>query len=438
MANQLHRTLNLTHLVFYGVGTIIGAGIYTIIGAAAGIAGEQVWVSLILAGLAALLVALSYAELISAFPKAGAEYHFLRAGFPRVRFLSFAAGWFIMLNTAATCAAVSLAFGGYVRVFWEVPAWAIALALLALCTGINIAGIRQSTWVTITLICIEVGGLLLLIGSGMLTLDMLEAVVAPTWFNAGSIFSGAALVFFIYLGFEDVANLAEEAHAPTKDVPRALLLSTMVTSVIYLFVVWAVLAAADPQSLAASESPLTAAGARIAPWLGTTLAVTALFATASTALIALISISRLIFGMAREGDMPALLARTTAVRKTPWAAALLLFAGACAFLPMGNVKIIASVSSTGILLVFIGVQAALIMLRFRQPDLKRPFRVPLSLGRLPVLPLLGLFACAALITRFDTVVYLIVGGVAVVGAIVYGLMRALHGKQPRALQRRIP
>lgn len=120
------------------------------------------------------------------------------------------------------------------------------------------------------------------------------------------------------------------------------------------------------------------------------------------------------------------------------AAALLLFAGACAFLPMGNVKIIASVSSTGILLVFIGVQAALIMLRFRQPDLKRPFRVPLSLGRLPVLPLLGLFACAALITRFDTVVYLIVGGVAVVGAIVYGLMRALHGKQPRALQRRIP
>ena len=429
MTAQLQRSLSLTHLVFYGVGTIVGAGIYTIIGAAAGIAGAQVWISLVMAGLAALLVALSYAELISAFPKAGAEYHFLRAGFPHVPFLSFAAGWFIMLNTAATCAAVSLAFGGYLRVFWEVPAWATALALLALCTAINIAGIRQSTWATITLICIEVGGLLLLIGSGLLTLDMFRAIAAPTWAGAGSIFSGAALVFFIYLGFEDVANLAEEAKTPTKDVPRALLLSTVVTSVIYLFVVWTVLAAADPQSLAGSESPLTVAGSRIAPWLGTTLAVTALFATASTALIALISISRLIFGMAREGDMPALLARTTPGSKTPWAAALLLFAGACAFLPLGNVKIIASVSSMGILLVFIGVQAALIVLRFRKPDLKRPFRVPLSLGRLPLLPVAGILACAALITRFDPPVYLIAGGVAVIGAIVYGVMRAHRGKQ---------
>lgn len=434
MAGKLQRSLSLTHLLFYGVGTIIGAGIYTIIGTAAGVAGAQVWVSLILAGLAALLVALSYAELISAFPKAGAEYHFLRAGFPRVRFLSFAAGWFIMLNTAATCAAVGLAFGGYLRVFWDVPAWAVALTLLALCTGINIAGIRQSTWATITLICIEVGGLLLLIGSGVLTLDMFETIVMPTWSDAGSIFSGAALVFFIYLGFEDVANLAEESKAPTKDVPRALLLSTVVTSVIYLFVVWTVLAAADPQTLAGSESPLTAAGTRIAPWLGTTLAVTALFATASTALIALISISRLIFGMAREGDMPALLARTTAVRKTPWAAALLLFAGACTFLPMGNVKIIASISSMGILLVFIGVQAALIALRFHQPALKRPFRVPLSLGRLPLVPVAGILACAALITRFDLVVYLIVSGVAVVGAVIYRLMH----KHSRVAQRNIP
>lgn len=423
MAGQLQRSLSLTQLIFYGVGTIVGAGIYTIIGAAAGAVGAQVWVSLVLAGSTALLVALSYAELISAFPKAGAEYHFLRAGFPGWRILSFAAGFFIMLNAAASAAAVSLAFGGYLKVFWNVPAWITALSLLGVCTLINIVGIRQSTRVTIALICIEVGGLLLLIGSGMLNLDVLGAIEMPGFAGIGGIFSGAALVFFIYVGFEDVANLSEEAQSPARDVPRALLLSTVITSVIYLFVVWTMLAASDPASLAQSESPLTEAGRRISPWIGTTLAVTALFATASTALIVMISISRLIFGMAREGDMPALLARTASRRKTPWAAALLLFVLACAFLPLGDVKIIASVSSLGILTVFIGVQCALVALRYRQPGLERPFRVPLSLGRLPLLPVAGIAACLALLTQFDARVYLITGLAAAAGALVYAFMR---------------
>jgi APA family basic amino acid/polyamine antiporter len=423
MAGTLQRSLSLTQLIFYGVGTIVGAGIYTIIGAAAGVVGATVWVSMLLAAMAAFLVALSYAELISAFPKAGAEYHFLRAGFPGLRVLSFAAGLFIMLNAAASSAAVSLAFGGYLRVFWEVPAWTIALALLCVCTLVNIAGIRQATWLTVTLICIEVGGLLLLIGGGLLTLDLFEAITPPRAGEAAAIFSGAALVFFIYVGFEDVANLSEEAKAPKRDVPRALLASTVITSIIYLFVAWAMLAAVEPAVLARSESPLTEAGRRIAPWVGTTLAVTALFATASTALIVLISISRLIFGMAREGDMPAVLARTATRRKTPWAAALALFAFACGLLPLGDVRIIASISSLGILLVFVGVQAALLRLRFTQPDLKRPFRVPLNIGRVPLPPVLGIAICLALITRFDAGVYAVLASVGAAGAAIYVVMR---------------
>ena len=169
---------------------------------------------------------------------------------------------------------------GYLRVFWDIPAWVIALGLLSLCTLINIGGIRQSTWVTVTFICIEVGGLLLLIGGGLLTLDLFDAITLPRVEDVPAIISGAALVFFIYVGFEDVANLSEEAKEPRRDVPRALMISTVVTSIIYLFVAWAMLAAVDPSELAKSESPLTEAGSRIAPWVGTTLAVTALFATA--------------------------------------------------------------------------------------------------------------------------------------------------------------
>src|SRR5688500_6987231 len=123
--------------------------------------------------------------------------------------------------------------------------------------------------------------------------------------------------------------------------------------------------------------------------MGLALAVAALFATASTALIALVSISRLLFGMARDGDMPRALSRTWKTRKTPWIAALALFAGAILLLPIGEVKTVASVSSFGVLLAFSGVHVALIQLHFTAPRRKRPFQVPGAVWGVPLLPVLG-------------------------------------------------
>lgn len=422
-AGSLSRSLNLTQLVFYGVGTIVGAGIYTIVGDAAGLAGGQVWWSLLAAAALALVIALSYAELIAAFPKAGAEYQFLKAAFPRWRALAFLAGCLIALNCAATAATVSLAFAGYLAVFVEVPAAVTAFVLLAGCTALNIAGLKQATWASIALICMEVGGLLLLVGSGFLNTAPLSNLRLPVVGEFGALFAATALVFFIYIGFEDVANLAEEAREPARDVPRALLGSVALVSVIYLLVVWVALAAVPPDALAGSRSPLTTAGDRLSPLVGRTLAVTALFATASTALISLVSISRLLFGMARDGDMPAALSRTISRRKTPWVAALVLFAAACALLPLGQVKTIASVSALGILVVFIGVQAALVALRLKQPGLERPFRLRGTVGGVPVLPVVGMVAAAALTTQFAPVVYTVVAGVVAGALVVYGLMR---------------
>lgn len=145
----------------------MGAGIFTIIGSAAGLVGNALWVSLLFAGAAAFLTALSYAELIAMMPKARAEYQFLKAGFPEAPLVSFLAGFLIALNAAATSATVSLAFAGYLKVFLEVPVPLTALALLTLCTALNIAGLRQATWVGIGVIVIEVSGLLLLIAMGL-------------------------------------------------------------------------------------------------------------------------------------------------------------------------------------------------------------------------------------------------------------------------------
>src|SRR5687768_15828571 len=163
---QLKRALNLPQLIFYGVGTMVGAGIYSVIGAAAMEAGNLLWLSFVFAGVAAFLTVLSYAELASMFPQTGAEYNFLKAAFPDLPLFGFMAGYLIAINAAATSATVAIAFSGYLGVFVSVPMMVTAFTLLALCTAVNIAGIRESTWVSIGLICIEVSGLLLLIWTG--------------------------------------------------------------------------------------------------------------------------------------------------------------------------------------------------------------------------------------------------------------------------------
>lgn len=429
MTSKLKRSLNLTQLAFYGVGSMVGAGIYSIIGPAAGDAGVHLWVSFILAGIAAVLTVLSYAELTSMIQEAGAEYQFMKAAFPRFKFPSFMAGYLIALNAAATSATVALAFAGYLSVFVDAPDFLTAFGLLVICTLINIAGIRQSVWVGIVLICIEVGGLLLLIGAGFTAGEIGRSFSEmPAWGDLGGIIGTTALLFFVFVGFEDVANLSEETIKPKQTIPKALLLSAVITSVMYVLVAIAAVSLATPEKLASSDSPLTLAVGSVAPWMGVALGIAALFATSSTALISLVSISRMLYGMARGGSMPKILSKTFKVRQTPWVAALALFAAASLLLTLGKVKTVASVSATGVLLVFTGVHVALIVLRFRKPAARRNFTVPLSIGRVPVLPIIGIILSLFLLVQFEWVVYAVAGGAVLFGALVYQGQKMLAKK----------
>lgn len=422
---RLRRALKLWQLRLYGVGTIVGAGVYSVIGPAAGEAGDGLWLSILVAGAAALLAALSYAELASMYPEAGAEYRYLRAAFPRWRLPAYLAGILIALNAAAT---VALAFGGYLQVFLaDVPVTAVALALLTACTALNIAGIRESTWVGIGLICVEVAGLLLIGGLGLAAGEpgRLQFSLGDAGF--GGVFAASALLFFMFIGFEDIANLAEEARQPRRTVPRALVDAVLVTTALYLLAGLGTLAAIPPSQLARSASPLSAAGAAIAPWVGSTLAVTALFATASTGLITLVSISRLLYGMARARDLPVVLARLLPGRRTPWIAALALYAGACALLPLGSVKLPASVSALGLLSVFIGIHAALIHLRLKAPARARAFRVGPSVRGVPVTAVLGIAVSLAFMTQFEARAYAVYSGALALGLALY----AVHTRRRR-------
>ena len=407
----LKPVLGPVQLVFYSVGVIVGAGVYSVIGAATGLAQQNLWLSFVVGAGVALLTAISYAEMATAYPQAGAEYTYIRHAWPRADWLAFGVGVVILIGAAATAATVAIAFGGYLRVFVDVPPVWSALALLAACTAFNIWGLRESSLVNILFTSIEVGGLLLVIAAG-LARD--TAPSPPPVEVEPAVMAAAALLFFVYLGFEEIANMVEEVRHPARDIPLALFLSMAITTVLYVLVALAVVHMAAPAELAASEAPLAAAIGAVWPNSGNVLSAIALFATANTVLVTVIASSRLTFSMARDGEIHGIFAGLLKRRQTPWAAAILSLAMAAVLLPIGSVKILAEISSFAALVAFFAVNLVLIALRYKHPHHPRPFRVPGAIGRMPILPLLAIGSILFLLAYFDWQIY-------VAGAIALGL-----------------
>lgn len=406
---RLKRVLGPIQLVFYGVGVIVGAGVYSVIGTAAGLAQQGLWLSLVIGAGVAFLTAISYAEMATSYPEAGAEYAYIRHAWPKADWLSFGVGVVILLGGATSAATVAMAFGGYLRVFVDLPPLLSALALLIACTAFNIWGLRESSWVNMLFTSIEVGGLLLVIAAGLVR----EVGPPPPVEAQPAIMSAAALLFFVYLGFEEIANLVEEVRQPARDIPLALFSSMAITTVLYVLVALAIVHMATPAELASSEAPLATAISSVWPRLVNVLSGVALFATANTVLITVIATSRLTFSMAREGEIHGMFAGVLPRRQTPWVAAVLSLVAAAALLPIGSVKILAEISSFAALVAFLTVNLALITLRYTHPHHPRPFRVPGAIGRMPVLPLAAIASIVLLLIHFDWQIY-VAGGVALV------------------------
>lgn len=419
MSMQLKRTLGPVQLTFYSIGVIVGAGVYSVIGAASAIAQQSMWLSFVVGGFVALLTALSYAEMATSFPTAGAEYSYVRRALPQASWLAFVVAMVILIGASATAATVAVAFGGYLREFVEIPALVSALLLLAGCTALNVVGLRESSWANIAFTLIEVGGLLLVIAAG---LSKESPAVSLQPLSLDGTIEAAAVLFFVYLGFEEVANLAEEVKDPARNIPRALFFSIAVTTGLYVMVALTVLSLATPAELAGSDAPLTRAIQNVWPNAGPVMSAIALFATANTVLITIIATSRLLFSMARDGVIHRSFAMLSSGRQTPAAAALVTLVVAAMLVPLGNVKTLAEASSFAALLAFLVVNATLIVLRYREPKHQRPFRVPISLGSMPMLPLLAIGCIVVLLGYFDRGIY-------AAGAIILLVSLALYGLQ---------
>jgi APA family basic amino acid/polyamine antiporter len=396
---SLRRTLGLFEVTISGVGIILGAGIYALIGEAAGLAGNTVWISFALSALVAVFTGLSYAELASMFPKAAAEYEYTSQAFGR--FAAFLVGWLIIFSGVVGAATVALGFAGYFRALTGAPLLPSALLLLAALSAVLFSGIKQSARLAIAFTAIEVLGLVFVILLGIPYLGSVNLLeLSPLGYSG--IFQASALIFFAFIGFEEIVKLSEEAKDPEKNIPRALILAISASIVLYIMVALSAISVLGWERLSRSSAPFAdiayfALGANAS----TIISIMALFATTNTVLLMLLASSRIIYGMAHSGSLPRILASVHLRTKSPWTATLLSMIIAMAFVFLEDIALAANVNNFTVFVTFIVINAVLIALRYRKPQMHRPFQVPLSWGRLPILPVLGIFFNAFMLAQLQ-------------------------------------
>lgn len=438
----LKRNVNLFQAVMYGVGLILGAGIYVLIGDVAGIAGNAMWMSFIVAAVIAAFTGLSYAELSSMFPKSAAEYVFVKKAF-RNNLGAFIAGWLITFVAIVSAAAVAVGFSGYLSSFFQqLDPVLSAVALVLVLSLVNFIGIRESVWMNTMFTLIELAGLALIVTAAVLlgsfsgvdyyaTPPATSSPSSSFSLSAGAILSAASLAFFAYFGFENLANIAEEAKNASRTIPRALVISVAVTTGVYIIVAASAITLLGWERLSSSDAPLALAAEQTFGRAGVvTLSTIALFATANTVLMMLIAGSRIMFGMAREHALPSTLGRIHPTTRTPWIAVVLtmLLAIAVVVLSQGSISVIANISVFAIFIVYALVNLALIWLRYKQPELKRPFRSPVKIGWFPVLAGLGFVTSLSMLTQFDSTTML-AGIVAVAAGLASYAALKKYGKR---------
>lgn len=395
---QLKRTIGITQLALYALGSMLGSGIYGLIGKAAGLVGNAVWLSFLVALAAALATALSYASLGSRYPRAGGAAYVTQRAF-RVPLLSFLVGLGLVCSGLSSVATQSKVFAANISALMgldALPPEAIALGFILILAGIVFRGIRESMWANVVCTLIEAAGLLIVIGAGMSYWGSVDLFEIPTEKADSSllylVMLGSVLTFFAFIGFEDTINVAEECKNPQVTIPVALLLATAAAAILYIAVAITAVSVVPWAELAAAPAPLGAVMDRAAPNFppGVLVGIT-LFAVGNTALVNYVTASRLIYGMARQDLLPAALGRVHAERQTPHIAILALLIVLVPLAMIGSITELASATVLLLLFVFMVVNAALAVLKMRPGEPKGALELPI------VIPVFGALVCGVLI-----------------------------------------
>ncbi|MGH3653891.1 amino acid permease [Glutamicibacter sp.] len=442
-AGQLRRTLGMWQLTMISVGATMGTGILVILGDTVPIAGPAIWISFVIAGITALLSAVSYAEMAGMVPVSGSSYSYSYATMGEG--IAWICGWCLVLEYAVSVAAVAVGSGQYVnetlRTFgMELPELLAggpaeggvvnlpALIVVALATLLLVRGARESAIVNSIVVAIKAGILVFF------------SVVAFSAFNAGNfepllpmgaagVTAAASSVFFSYIGFDAASTAGEEAKNPKRDLPRAIMLSMLIVTISYVLVAVSAIGAREWNWFEGAQAPLVQIIGELTgqPVFVLVFAVAAVLAIASVVLTVLYGQTRILLAMSRDGLVPPVFGKVSARTGTPvagtWITGILV-AVTAGFIPLGA---LADATSIGTLFAFALVGASVIYLRKTQPKAERTFRVPLY----PITPILGIFACLFLMSQLGWhtwlvfIIWMIAGAATYLG---YGRRRSRLGQ----------
>jgi amino acid transporter len=384
----LRRVLGLWILVFYGLGSIVGAGIYVLIGAVAGVSGFGAPLAFVVAGVLAGLTGLSYAELSARYPEAAGAAAYVQEGFGRA-WLSRIVGFAVVAVGLFLTGSLAHGVVGYINEFIAVPPLPAALAVVVLFTAVACIGVGSSLTLAAVMTAVEIGGLAIVAAVGAPSLVRLPEVaplMVPGDLTAAlAVTTGIFLAFFAFLGFEDIVNMAEETRAPERTLPRAVLLSILLATVIYAVIAVVAVVAVPLADLAASRAPLELIMGR-APWAPHgLLSFIAIIAIPNGILITLVMLGRILYGMARRGWLPAALGVVNPWTRTPLRTTVIAGGLAVAFTAAVDFIGLVTLTSAVNLCVFSIVNLALWRLHRTQPRPDLPIRAwawcpPLAAG----------------------------------------------------------
>jgi len=404
--SALDRSVGLWQLVFYGSGTILGAGIFVVVGEVVGEAGRLAPLAYVLAGVVAISSALSFAEMGARIPTAGGPIDYLERAFD-VRWLGSGAGWMLIVANTVSAATIVTGFVAYLNSFAFVPDWMATVALVVVLGGVAIAGMKESSWLMTATTLIGLGALLavlwalrgaLLAAPGEVLAGLgleagfgraREAAAATSSSTAGfgMIFAGSILAVYSFIGFGDMAQTAEEVRDVKRALPRAMMISLGLVFVFYVLIAMALVGTGELAAIAGASAPLVKA-VELSGWPGLPIAIASLFVIVNGALTQIIAASRLLLDIARDGrGAPPVFARVSDKTDTPVPATLVIAGTVVTLALLVPLKSLAEMTSFAILVVFVGVNLSLIRMKRRS----QPEEVP----DIPIaIPVIGALAAA--------------------------------------------
>ena len=399
MKRKLKRNLNLLLLSLFGIGNILGAGIYVISGEVGRIAGMQAPLSFLLASFVALISALTYSEISSRYPVSSGEAAYVHRAFGSKN-LGMLVGFSIAIAGMVSASAITRGFAGYFLEIFPISENVAMVGLLLVLGGVALWGIKEAAIGASILTIIEIVGLLIIIVVGRESIGELP-LKAEEIFSLGSenaslenfsvVFLASFLAFYAFIGFEDMVNIAEEVKEPEKNMPRAIIISVLTASVLYFFVVYVVVTTLTSEELSNTKAPLAMVYERITDQNPLAITLIASFAVVNGALFQIVMASRIFYGMSTEGWLPGFLSKTSVKTGTPvmiTVSVTLTIAVLALFFP---VVTLAKFVSFIVLAVFILIHLSLLKLKKENPH-------PKGITTYPVfIPYLGVVICSLLL-----------------------------------------